>query len=250
MQELLLDKVCLITGTTRGIGKRTAEIFAQNGAQVYATARENNSLKEWAVSVNNSATGTIYPLYFDITDSSGILNAIKCIKQNSGKLDVLVNNAGMVTNELIGLISMETTRQMFDVNVFGVLELSQLVISKLMRRQEAGSIINIASAVATQGCKGQVAYSASKGAIISMTKSMAKELSSQNIRVNAIAPGMIGTDRIMETIESKYNNDIPFIGMGKLGETDDVANMCLFLASNLSNYVTGQVIEVSGDIKL
>ncbi len=247
---LLSEKICLVTGASKGIGKSIVELFVQQGATVYANTRALGTLDELADELNESYRGKAIPLYFDITDSTAIMNAVKQIKKEAGTVDVLVNNAGVVSNELLGMISLEKTKMMFDVNVFGALELSQLIISKFMMRQKSGSVINIASAVGLHGCGGQIAYSSSKGAIISMTKSMAKELAKNNIRVNAIAPGMIGTDRILNTIETQYKGKIPDIGMGRLGKPDEIANTCLYLASELSSYTTGQIIEVSGDIKL
>ena len=119
-----------------------------------------------------------------------------------------------------------------------------------MKRQKQGSIINISSAVGVEGSRGQIAYSASKGAVISITKSMAKELAHDNIRVNAVAPGMIHTERLEVTIKEEYNGHIPEIGMGRLGTPEEVAGACLYLASDLSTYTTGQILEIGGGMKL
>ena len=224
---MLNDKVCLITGSSRGIGKKTAELFAENGGIVYANAREKGCLDNWAEQLNRVVTGKIIPIYFDITNSQDIRAAVTKIKNESKRVDVLVNNAGMVTNELFGMVSMEKMQQMFSVNVFGLFEVTQYIVSKLMMRQNSGSVINIVSAVAVDGCAGQVAYSASKGAVIAMTKSLAKEVAAKQIRINAIAPGMIETDRIKNTIEEQYKGSIPEIRMGHLGEPEDVAQACL-----------------------
>lgn len=247
---MLKGKICLVTGTSKGIGKKIVELFVENGATVYAGARENGCLDAWANEFNSNSSGNIVPVYFDMTSSQEIKEAVARIKKEAGQLDVLVNNAGMVTNELFGLVSMDKMRQMFEVNVFGLFELSQMVVSKLMLRQGYGCIVNITSIVAVKGQSGQVAYSASKGAIISMTKSLAKELSSKGIRVNAVAPGMIATERILDTIDDKYKGNIPQIGFGRLGKPDEVAQACLFLASDNSNYITGQILSVDGDIKI
>lgn len=246
MGDLLRNKICLITGTTRGIGKKTAEIFAAEGAAVYASARTEGCLEEWAQQVNESSTGSILPIYFDISKSDEIRQTILKLKKERGSLDVLVNNAGMVRNELLGMISMQKTREMFDVNVFGLLELTQLVAVKLMRPKQKGSIVNIASIVGVEGSKGQVAYSASKGAVISITKSMAKELAPDNIRVNAVAPGMVDTERLRVTIKEQYHGKIPEIGMKRLGTTEEIAYACLYFASDLSTYTTGQILVVGG----
>lgn len=245
---MLKGKVCLVTGAGKGIGKAVSELFVRNHALVYANARNEGCLDEWADDLNNQNTGKVIPIYFDITDSAAIRNAVSRIKKETACIDVLVNNAGMVTNELFGTISIDTMKSMFNVNVFGLMELTQYVGAKIMMKQKHGSIINMASAVAVEGCSGQVAYSASKGAVISLTKSLAKELAQYNVRVNAVAPGMIATERILKTIDEVYKGVIPNIGMGRLGEPIDVAELCLFLASDASSYVTGQVIETDGGI--
>lgn len=248
MGALLKDKICIVTGTTRGIGKSIAEIFAAEGAVVYANARTQGCLEQWAADLNRQMTGAVIPLYFDLSKSEEIKKAVLQLKKEQRSIDVLVNNAGVVRNELIGMISIAKMREMFDVNVFGLLELSQYVATKFMVKQKKGSIVNIASIVGVEGSKGQVAYSASKGAVISMTKSMAKELAPYNVRVNAVAPGMIGTERLQVTIKEEYRGRIPEIGMGRLGTPEEIANTCLYFASDLSSYTTGQALTVSGGV--
>lgn len=245
---LLKNKVCLITGTSRGIGQSTAERFAQEGAIVYANARTEDSLSEWSERVNKESEGVVIPLYFDVTDSAAIKQAVMQIKKEQGRMDVLVNNAGMVTNELLGMISKDKTREMFEINVFGLLELTQLIATRFMMKQKSGSIINMASMVGLEGSRGQIAYSASKGAVIALTKSMAKELAEHNVRVNAIAPGMIGTERLQNTIKNIYKDNIPEIGMGRLGTPEEIADACIYFASDFSTYTTGQILAVAGNM--
>lgn len=245
---MLSDKVCLVTGTSRGIGQKIAEKFARTGGLVYANARSAGCLEEWAESINAEVPGKIYPIYFDMASSEEIRQAVMRLKKEQGRVDVLVNNAGMVTNEMLGMISMEKTREMFAVNVFGLLELTQLIATRFMVKQKSGSIVNIASIVGVEGSRGQVAYSASKGAVIALTKSMAKELAQHNVRVNAVAPGMIATDRIKTTIKDVYKDRIPPIGMGRLGTPEEVADACLYFASEQSSYTTGQILAVGGSI--
>ncbi|WP_022765829.1 SDR family NAD(P)-dependent oxidoreductase [Butyrivibrio sp. XPD2006] len=250
MDKLLRDRICLVTGTSKGIGKRIAEKFAAEGATVYATARTGGCLDDWSSEVTTDSAGSVIPVYFDMTDSAGIKACVLRIKKECGKLDVLVNNAGMVTNELLGMISIDKMRQMFDVNVFGLMELSQLAAMKLMKPNKSGSIINISSIVGVEGSRGQIAYSASKGAVISITKSMAKELAPDKVRVNAVAPGMVATERLKATIKEQYHDVIPQIGMGRLAETDDIADACLYFASDMSLYTTGQVLTIGGAMVL
>lgn len=243
---LLQDKVCMVTGTSRGIGQKIAERFAEEGAVVYASARQEGCLEEWAEQKNREIDGELIPIYFDMTDSNGIKQAILRVKKEHGRIDALVNNAGMVSNEVLGMISMDKMRNMFEVNVFGLLELTQMIATRFMMKQKSGSIINIASIVGVEGSKGQIAYSASKGAVVAITKSMSKELASYNIRVNAVAPGMIGTDRLKTTIIEEYKDNIPPIGMGRLGTPEEIADTCVYFASDASTYTTGQVLVVGG----
>lgn len=246
----LENKVCLITGTSRGIGKQIAEVFASEGGFIYAHARKEGSIDSWCRQMQQEYDVQMVPLYFDLKDSVGIKGAACQIKKATGRIDVLVNNAGLVTNELIGMINIKTMKEMFDVNVFGLTELMQLVATKFMIRQKGGSIINISSMVGVEGSRGQVAYSASKGAVISLTKSAAKELAPYQIRVNSVAPGITDTERIQGTIKEIYKGKLPEIGMERLASTNDIAQACLYLASDESAYVTGQILTVAGGLTL
>ncbi len=246
---LLTDKVCLITGTSRGIGQKIAERFAEEGGIVYANARKNGCLEEWSSQVNERVAGIVEPIYFDVANTAEVKNAVMRLKKEQGRVDVLVNNAGMVTNELLGMIGKDTVRTMFETNVFGLLDLTQYISTKFMMKQKRGSIINMASIVGVEGSKGQIAYSASKGAVIAMTKSMSKELAAYNVRVNAVAPGMIETDRIKATIKTVYKDNIPEIGMERLGTPLEVADACLYFASEQAAYTTGQILVVGGAMK-
>lgn len=243
--ELLKDKVCLVTGTSRGIGRAIVEEYSKNGAIVYSNARKEGCLDDFANELNDKYGAKVVPLYFDVTDTSSIKEAIIAIKKEQGRLDVLVNNAGIMKDAIIGMISKKNIDEIFSVNVFAIMDLIQLV-SKLMIRQKSGSIINMSSIVGINGNKGQMVYSASKGAVISLTKTAAKELACNNIRVNAIAPGMIDTDMFRSIGEEYVRERLGNIGMGRLGTTKDVANLCVFLASDLSEYITGQIIGVDG----
>ncbi len=238
MSKLLENKVCIITGAAQGIGKQIAEQFAADGAIVYACDRQ-----EFATSNEH-----IHPIEMDITDATSVKTTFMQIFKTEGKIDCLVNNAGIVYNRKIGMIMREETERMFLVNVIAVLELIQLV-SRLMARNGGGNIVNIASVTAVLGSPGQVAYSATKGAIISMTKSAAKELAAQNIRVNAVAPGIVKTERFAELYESdgdKIDARIQRIALGRLGTPEDIANACSFLASDRANYISGQILGVDG----
>jgi len=241
---MLKGKIALITGTSRGIGYKTAVTFVQNGAVVYANARKNGSL-DGLLKECERLGGKVIPVYFDVMDTDASKNAVMRIKKESGKLDCLVNNAGIMQDALIGMIDKKTVHDVFETNVFAVMELTQLT-ARIMARQKSGSIINLTSIVGVNGNKGQLVYSASKGAVIAMTKTAAKELAPQNIRVNAVAPGMIDTEMFRSIGVEKVAEKLKNIGMARLGTPEDVAKVCVFLASDLSEYVTGQIIGVDG----
>ena len=243
---MLKGKVCVVTGGSRGIGKAIAQVFAQNGAIVYAIATKEGSVEEWSEDFNREVSGEVRSLYFDISDETACRSAVLQIKKACGHIDGLVNNAAVEFNELIGMINRDNMEKMFSVNVYGTINMIQLV-SRIMGRQETGgSIVNIASMTALRGNKGQLVYSATKGAVISLTKSAAKELAEKKIRVNVIAPGLTNTDMMKQADPEKLQSRINNICMGRLAEPEDIANACLFMISDLSAYVSGQVLAVDG----
>lgn len=243
MGKLLNDKICIITGAGAGIGKATAMLFAKEGAVVYAADIKG---LEWIEDEKDTLKGcNIIPLQLDICDFSSVKNAVMSIKKAHGHIDILANIAGLISYELMPMINYDRFRAMLEVNVVALINLMSLV-SRIMQRQQSGSIINMASMVGVKGSKGQLSYSATKGAVIAATKSAAKELAEYHIRVNAIAPGMVGSERFKAVLAEKFAqkiNDVPF---GRLAEPEEIANLCLFLASDASAYMTGQIIGVDG----
>ena len=237
----LKDKVTIVTGAGAGIGQATAKLFANEGAVVYAADIKG---LEWIESFESNE-GRIIPIELDICDFTAVKNALIAIKKEHGRIDVLANIAGLISYELMPMIDYEKFRKMLDVNVVALVHLMSLV-SRIMTRQQSGSIINMASMVGEKGSKGQLSYAATKGAVIAATKSAAKELAESHIRVNAIAPGMVGSERFKAVLEEKFAqkiNDVPF---GRLANPEEVANLCLFLASDQSSYMTGQIIGIDG----
>ena len=241
--NLLERKVCVVTGAARGIGKAIAIRLADDGAVVYAIDRLEGEIEKWSNEYDR-----IKPIYLDVTDSGALKSALLSIFKENGKIDCMVNNAAMISNKKIGMIVKDEVTMMYNVNVFAVIDNIQIV-SRLMARCGGGVIINMASITGVVGSPGQLAYSSTKGAIISITKSAAKELASLKIRVNAVAPGIIRTERFAELYESdgdKINARIEKIGLGRLGTPEDVANAVSFLASDRADYISGQVLGVDG----
>jgi 3-oxoacyl-[acyl-carrier protein] reductase len=243
---LLKDKICLVTGANRGIGQAVARLFIEEGATVYASARRAGSLDAL---VEVCGSNRLIPLYFDVTDTKEMKAAFLRIRKEQGRLDVLINNAGIMKDALIGMINSELLSEVFGANVFGTIEALQFAAG-IMRRQKSGSIINFSSIVGVEGTAGQAVYAASKGAVIALTKAAAKELAPQGIRVNAVAPGFIDTDLFRSIGEKRVESASESVGMGRLGTPDDIARVCVFLASDLSEYVTGQVIGIDGSARV
>ncbi len=244
--SLLRNKVIIVTGAGRGIGQAMATVFAQNGAVVYANDVREGAVEAWADAVNNAADGEVRPLYFDISSEQEAKNAVMQVKKECGRIDGLVNNAGVEFNELIGMISRPNMEKMFTVNVYGTINMLQIVSRVMARQENGGSIVNIASMTALRGNRGQLVYSATKGAVVSLTKSAAKELAEKNVRVNAIAPGLTNTEMMKQADPEKLQGRIANICMGRLAEPEDIAKACVFLLSDLSGYVSGQILAVDG----
>lgn len=248
MEKTLNSKICLVTGASRGIGRTITEKFAEQAAIVYANALEENNIDEWARQCSQRYNTRVIPVYFDVTDSVAMKNALMKIYKEEGRIDCLVNNAAIISNQKIGMITRNNLERMFQVNVYAVIEIIQ-IISRLMAKNNGGSIINIASITGVIGAPGQLAYSATKGAVITITKSAAKELADQYIRVNAVAPGIVKTERFDELYAANghcIENRIEKIALRRLGTPVDIANACVFFASDNSDYITGQILGVDG----
>lgn len=247
----LNNKICLVTGAGRGIGKAIALALASEGAVVYANTRTEEAFRqieaEFEASRENGEAkdGCLLPAVFDINNSEGVMKTLKSIRSEKGCLDILVNNAAVVYNERIGMISPVHVSEMLQTNVSSMILLTQQAV-RLMGASKSGSIVNITSAAAVSGDPFQTAYTASKGAVISFTKSAALELARSGIRVNAVAPGLTRTDMLSEGREDIINERIKAIPLGKIAEPADIANAVVFLCSEAASHITGEVLSVSG----
>ncbi|MEB1806651.1 MAG: SDR family oxidoreductase [Bacillaceae bacterium] len=242
---LLKDKVVLVTGASRGIGRATALLLAEHGAKVILNGRNGVKLQTVATEITNLGFNEATILPYNVADVSAVKEAFQTIKKEYGQLDVLVNNAGILSDGLLGMLRPEQVSSTMAVNVHAVIYHMQFA-SRLMMKQKKGSIINVSSIMGVEGEIGQTVYSASKAAIIGATKSVAKELAQTNIRVNAVAPGFIETDMTQSLDEVKYNERLESIKMKRAGQPEEVANGILFLASSMSSYVTGHVLQIDG----
>ncbi len=243
--DLLKDKVALITGAARGIGRKIAEEYAKAGADVAFTDlnHDDNML---SLEKELSALGVKCKGYAsDASDYEAAHSTAEEVVNDFGKIDILVNNAGITRDTLLMRMEEDMWDLVIKVNLKSVFNFTKAV-QKYMLKARTGSIINMSSVVGVNGNAGQSNYSASKAGILGFTKSVAKELGSRNIRCNAIAPGFIitdMTDKLPEDVKEQWVKTIP---LRRGGVPDDVANVCLFLGSDLSSYVTGQTISVCG----
>jgi 3-oxoacyl-[acyl-carrier protein] reductase len=242
----LAGKICLITGATRGIGLAATRLFAQHGAQVVLVGRDANELAQRVAEINDTCDSDIATsLICDISDDAAVKVLFQAVFKRYKRLDVLLSNAGVLDDALLGMVNRPQIERVFGTNTFGLIYCAQYA-SRLMARSGGGSIINIASIIGTNGNAGQAVYGGSKAAVLGITKSLAKELAPHQIRVNAIAPGFIDTAMTRGLPEAKFVERMGSIAMGRIGTPEDVANTALFLASDLSTYVTGQCIGVDG----
>jgi len=241
---MLDGKVALVTGGTRGIGLATARALAEAGATVVLTGRDEAKAKEAA-----AAAGAASGLALDVTDAKAVSTLVRGVAEEHGKLDIVVANAGIMEDALLGMIREELVDTTLSTNVAGTLHTVQAA-ARAMMRKKTGAIVVLASIVGEHGSAGQTVYAASKAAVANIARSAAKELGRSGIRVNAVAPGVIDTDLTSGLTEDAKAENIGKTPLGRLGTPEDVANAIRFLVSDDAAFITGQVLGIDGGLVL
>ncbi len=245
---MLKGKNAIITGARRGIGRATVEVFAENGANIWACARKEDAAFEADMIALVKRYGVwIKPLYFDLLDEHAIKSAIIQIQKQNQKIDILVNNAGTFQLSAFYMTSISTLKETFQTNFFAQILIMQLVARSMMKQKE-GTIVNVSSVAGMDGKGATLAYGSSKAALAYATKAAAKDLSPYRIRVNAVAPGYIQTamgDQLPDTAQETF---ITQSSLGRPGNAREVANSILYLSSEMSSFVTGQILRIDGGL--
>ncbi|MEL4888676.1 SDR family oxidoreductase [Pectobacterium betavasculorum] len=243
---LLTGKNAVITGCLQGIGKATLEAFAREGANIFACSQTEDPIFIQSITeLSEKYLVNIVPVYFDLLDDEAIKQGAVLIQKSKKPIDILVNVAGVTQDAFFPMITQEQMKKTFAINFFSQMYFTQF-ITKLMLRNKKGSIVNISSISALEGNPGQLAYGASKAAMIAATKTLSAELAAQGIRVNAVAPGVIDTAMTSGLPQSVMDRQLARCSLERLGSTQEVANVILYLASDAASYVTGQVLRIDG----
>jgi len=243
--NLLTGKICLITGATRGIGRAIAERFAQEGARVHFTFRSSVEKAE-SLTARLEELGVAGVAHqVDATDFEATQQLVNDILAQEKRIDVVVNNAGITQDTLLLRMNEAQWDQVIQTNLNSIFYMTKATLRPMLK-QRSGAYINMSSVVGIQGNAGQANYAASKAGIIGFTKSIAREVGSRNIRANVVAPGFIATEMTGKIPEKELETWLKNIPLQRAGTPGDVADLCVFLASDLSSYITGQVLNVDG----
>lgn len=240
----LNNKVAIITGASQGIGRTIALVFAKSGANVICIARSESKIKELCFEITDQG-GQASPIACDVGDGDAYANAIKSVANEYGKLDILINNAGITRDALLMRMNDTQWDEVLNTNLKGAFHGMKSAIRPMMKNKY-GRIINITSIVGLTGNPGQANYAASKAGLIGMTQSIAKEVGTRGITVNCIAPGWIDTEMTVDLPEDSKKDLLDRIPIGKIGKPEDIAHAAVFLASDEASYITGQTITVDG----
>ncbi len=244
---LLENKTAVITGCNRGIGKKLLEVFSSNKCDVFACVRNiDDKFKLYVEDLSKKNKNKIIPISVNFEDIDSVKLASKKILDHKKQIDILVNNAAIIFTAIFQMTSNEKLKKIFDINFFSQTTFTQNIV-KSISKSKNGSIIYIASSAALDGNEGRSAYASSKASMIAQAKVLSREIGRQNIRVNTIAPGLTNTKMMIDSTPQKYIDDLKSrISLKRIGSPEEVANVALFLASDLSSYVTGQTIRVDG----
>ncbi|CRK60886.1 3-oxoacyl-[acyl-carrier protein] reductase [Alloactinosynnema sp. L-07] len=245
----LNDKVAVVTGGTRGIGFATAVALAEAGATVVLTGRDEAAAKQRAKEIADATGAAVTGVALDVTDPASVKDTFRAVAKEHGRIDALVASAGVLDGALIGMIADAHVDAMLTTNVAGTIATVQAA-ARAMMRKKTGSIVLLGSIVGERGNAGQTVYAASKAAVAAVARSAAKELGRYNIRVNAVAPGVIRTDLIAGQSDEVLAKVVADTSLGRLGEAGEVAKVIRFLVSDESSFVTGQVLGVDGGLVL
>jgi 3-oxoacyl-[acyl-carrier protein] reductase len=245
----LAGKTVLVTGGSRGIGRAIVELFARDGADVTFFYRGNATAAAEVVEAAAAEGGKVAAEQVDVTDSKAVATAVDALVEHRGRIDVLVNNAGVIRDNLLGLLEDNDVRAVLETNVGGVFNVTRAVVPHMIARR-AGKIVNLGSVSGEKGGRGQTNYAASKGAINAFTKALAVELASRRITVNCVAPGVIETE-MSQAVRDLAGDEVKGrILLRRFGQPQDVAYAVWFLASRFADYVTGEILHVDGGFKM
>ena len=244
---LLKSKTAVITGCNKGIGKKILEVFSANGATVFACIRNiDEEFKSLLNELKKKFNNQIIPIQFDLNDEKKIKEAANSILTSNKSIDILVNNAATIHTSIFQMTPIKKLKELFEVNFFSQTIFTQYILKSMVKNKK-GSIVYISSSSALDGNEGRSAYSSAKAAIIAHAKVLSRELGMHNIRVNSIAPGLTNTDMMKKNHQEKIINEmISRISLRRIANPEEIANVVLLLSSDLTSYITGQVIRVDG----
>jgi 3-oxoacyl-[acyl-carrier protein] reductase len=246
-KKLFLNKVVVVTGGTRGIGRSIVLALCKEGADCAFTYTKNPAAAESLTKEIQSMGRRAMPFQLDVRDFEGTKTFVEEVKREFGKIDILVNNAGITRDKSLMMMNKEDWSEVIDTDLTGVFNTTRACIITFLK-QKGGNVVNISSVSGIHPLPGQVNYAAAKAGVIGFTKSLAKEVAPHNIRVNAVAPGFVDTDMTAVLTETYREKAIKMIPLGRFGTSDEVAQAVVFLLSEKSRYITGQVIQIDGGL--
>lgn len=244
---LLKNKTAVVTGCNRGIGKKILENFSSNGAMVFACVRTiDEKFKSFINEIEKKNNNQIIPIQFDLNNEDEIKAATNTIISSNQSIDILVNNAATIQTAIFQMSSMKKLKEIFEINFFSQTNFTQKILKSMIKNKK-GSILYISSSSALDGNEGRSAYASTKAALIAQSKVLSRELGVHNIRVNTIAPGLTNTDMMKKNTPPEIIEDVlSKISLKRIADPEEIANVALLLSSDLSSYITGQVIRVDG----